>query len=199
MSLVIAFVGEHGAVMAGDMREIITRGDRTPTETLERELYSGAIVTDEDLQRRAEELGVFLAIRDGKRKVTQRHGVLVGEVGETEGGVVRKRRLYATAGGYALADITDAGIRLTGKGKAGSFVVLGNPVTKQIAYTCIRENWKNGSIRDAIRIIMLIMEKASEATASVSGVYSLIQTASRVDLTEVIERDIRDLSESTTR
>jgi hypothetical protein len=46
---------------------------------------------------------------------------------------------------------------------------------------------------------MLIMEKASEATASVSGVYSLIQTASKVDLTEVIEQDIRDLSESITR
>jgi len=59
MSLVIAFIGARGAVMAGDTREIITRGDRIPTDTLEHELYSGGIVTDADLYKRAEELGIF--------------------------------------------------------------------------------------------------------------------------------------------
>ena len=37
MSLVIAFIGGRGAVMAGDMREITTCGDRIPTEILEQE------------------------------------------------------------------------------------------------------------------------------------------------------------------
>ena len=87
MSLVIAFIGAQGAVMAGDMREIITRGDRVSTETLEQELYSGQIVTDDDLKKRAEALGISLIIRDDKRKVTLRDGILVGEVSETEGGV----------------------------------------------------------------------------------------------------------------
>ena len=191
MSLVIAFIGIQGAVMAGDMREIITRGDRISTVTFEHELYSGLIVNDDDLTKRAGELGISLTIRDDKRKVIQRDGILVGEVSETEGGVTRKRRLYATAGEYALADITDADLRLTGKGTASNFVVLGNQATKKIAHSCIREHWKNGSIHDAIRILMLTMERASKATASVSGLYTLIHTPAKISLSAVIERDSR--------
>ncbi len=191
MSLVIAFIGIQGAVMAGDMREIITRGDKLSTVTLEHELYSGLIVTDDDLGKRAGELGISLTIRDDKRKVTQRDGILVGEVSETEAGVVKKRRLYATAGEYALAEITGADLRLSGKGKASNFVVLGNQVTKQIAHTCIQKHWKNGGMHDAIRTLMLSMERASKATASVSGAYTLIHTPAKVSLSEVIERDSR--------
>jgi hypothetical protein len=189
MSLVIAFIGIQGAVMAGDMREIITRGDRISTETLEHELHSGLIVTDEDLKKKAAELGISLNIRDDKQKVSQRDGILVGEVSETEGGVTRKRRLYATAGEYALAEITDTDLRLTGKGTASNFVVLGNQVTKQIAHTCIQEHWKNGGMQDAIRITMLSMERASKATASVSGLYILTHTPAKASLSEVIGRD----------
>lgn len=192
MSLVIAFIGMHGAVIAGDMREIITLGDRMSTETLEQELYSGQIVTDEDLKKRAGDLGVSLTIRDDKRKVMHRDGILVGEVSETEGGVTRKRRLYATAGEYALAEITDSAVHQTGKGKASNFVVLGNQITKQIAHSCIQEHWKNGGIHDAIRIIMLSMERASKATSSVSGLYTLLHTPAKVSLSEVIGRDSRE-------
>lgn len=192
MSLVIAFIGIHGAVIAGDMREIITRGDRISTETLEDELYNGRIVTDEALIKRAEELNISLTICDDKRKVTQRENILVGEVSETQGGITRKRRLYATAGEYAMVEVTGSGITVTGKGRASTFVVLGNQVTKQIAHACIQEHWKNGGIRDAIRIIMLAMKRASDSTASVSGTYSLVHTASKTSLSEVISRDSRE-------
>ena len=192
MSLVIAFFGMHGAVIAGDMREIITLGDRMSTETLEQELYSGQIVTDEDLKKRAEELNVSLTISDEKRKVTQRENILVGEVSETQGGITRKRRLYATAGEYAMVEITGSVITMTGKGRASNFVVLGNQITKQIAHSCIQEHWKNGGIHDAIRIIMLSMERASKATSSVSGLYTLLHTPAKVSLSEVIGRDSRE-------
>jgi len=192
MSLVIAFIGAQGAVMAGDMREIITLGDKISTETLENELYRGMIVTDAGLKKRADDLGIFLSIRDDKRKVTEWDGILVGEVSETKGGVVKKRRLYATAGEYALAETTGSGFRLTGTGKAGNFVVLGNQITQQIAHACIREHWNNGTITDAIRIIILSMERASAATASVSALYTLVQTPARVSLSDVIERDRGD-------
>ncbi len=191
MSLVIAFIGKQGAVMAGDAREIITRGDRKATGVLENELYTGLLITDIDVQDRAEELGISLTIRDEKRKVTQRDSILVGEVSETEGDITRKRRLYATAGEYALAEVTGSDVTVTGKGTASNFVVLGNQVTQQIAHSCIRKHWKNGSIQDAIRIIMLAMKRASDATASVSGTYSLVHTASKTSLSEVIERDNR--------
>lgn len=191
MSLVIAFIGTQGAVMGADTREIITSGDKLPTEILEQELYTGQIVTDEALVRRAGELGISLTIRDDKRKVFQRDGILVGEVCETEGGVCRKKRLYVTAGEYALAGITDGEIRLTGKGKACNFVVLGNQVTQRIAHTCIQEHGKNGTMHDAIKIIMLSMQRASGASASVSRSFDLIQTTGKVSLSGVIEQDTK--------
>ena len=113
----------------------------------------------------------------------------MGEVSETEGGIPRKRRLYATAGEYALAGITDADLRLTGKGKASNFVVLGNQITQQIAHTCIQEHWKNGGMHESIRILMLSMERASKATASVSGLYTVIHTPAKVGISEVIGLD----------
>jgi hypothetical protein len=186
---VIAFIGAKGAVMAGDTREIMFCGDADSTGTLERELYGGRIVTDADLLGRAEELKIRLSIRDDKRKVTQRDGVLVGEVSESEGGEVRIKRLYATAGEYAVAEITGSGFRLTGSGRAGSFVVLGNQVTKETARACIRETWNAGTIHDAIRTIMLAMERASAATASVSGLYNLVQTPEKADLAGAIGKD----------
>jgi len=189
MSLVIAFIGAQGAAMAGDMREIITRGDKISTKTLEDELYSGGIVTDADLKKRADDLGIFLSIQDDKRKVTERDGILVGEVSESEGGMIKKRRLYATGGEYALAEVTGSKIRMSGSGKAGNFVVLGNQITQRVARACIRENWNNGTFHDAIRVIMLTMEKASAATASVSALYTLIQTPAKASLSAVIERD----------
>jgi hypothetical protein len=189
MSLVIAFIGASGAVMGGDMREILTRGDKTATQTLEDELYGGKIVTDGDLKKRAGELGIMLIIRDDKCKVAQWQGVLIGEVSETEGGITKKRRLYASAGGYAIAELSGTDFRLTGRGKAGSFVVLGNRITKQVAHACIRENWNNGTIHDAIRVIILCIEKASGATASVSRECTLVQTTSGTGLSDVIEQD----------
>jgi hypothetical protein len=46
-----------------------------------------------------------------------------------------------------------------------------------------------GTIHDAIRVIMLTMERASGATASVSALYTLIQTPAKASLSAVIEQD----------
>jgi hypothetical protein len=46
-------------------------------------------------------------------------------------------------------------------------------------------------MQDAIRIIMLSMKRASDATASVSGLYNLINTTMKISLSEGIERDTR--------
>jgi hypothetical protein len=106
--------------------------------------------------------------------------------------VVKKRRLYATGGEYALAEVTGSGIRMSGSGKASNFVVLGNQITQEVARACIREHWNNGTTHDAIRVIMLAMERASATTASVSALYTLVQTPATASLSAVIERDGRD-------
>jgi hypothetical protein len=189
MTLVMAFIGEAGAVMGGDMREITFLGDRASMERLEEELYSGGIVTDEGLKKRAGELGVSLSIRDDKVKVSGEAGVLRGEVTSLEGGVLRRRRVYASPGSYAIVEIGPSATTLRGRGGAGNFVVLGNERTKAIAHRCIRERWRNGNIRDAIGIITRSLELAAQASASVSRQFIILETRERVDLAGILERE----------
>jgi hypothetical protein len=187
MTLVMAFIGKAGAVMAGDMREITFLGERGSIERLEEELYEGNIATDDDLEKRAKELGVDLRIRDDKVKVTEDRGVLTGEVTSFEGGVLRRRRMYASAGSYAILDIEGPTATLRGRGGAGNFVVFGNERTKEIANRCIREGWRGGSIRDALGIILRSMELASRTSASVSRKFMILQTREKVDTAKVME------------
>jgi len=186
MTLVMAFIGENGAVMAGDMREITFLGDPVSTGKLEQELYSGLIATDEDLARRAGELGVKIRIRDDKVKVTEEGGVLMGEVTSLEAGLLRKRRVYASAGSYAIIDLEGERTTPRGRGRAASFVVLGNERTKAIANRCIQEMWRDGTLKDAVEVIVKAMEAASRATASVSRSFIIVRTDRRVDLRRVM-------------
>lgn len=189
MTLVIAFIGEQGAVMAGDMREIAFGGDELLIEELERELYSGSISSDNDLTERADAIGVTIRLRDDKTKVMQRDGVLVGEVTETEGASVRCRRLYAAKGNYAIAEIVDSRLRVMQKGRASNFVVLGNDITKRVADRCIREMWEGGTVQDALRLIMLTMQIAAGVTASVSRTFVLVHTDTAADISNAIAND----------
>lgn len=191
MTLVIAFIGEQGAVMAGDMREIAFGGDEPLIEELERELYGGSISSDSDLAERAEAIGVTIRLRDDKTKVSQRDGVLVGEVTETEGASVHCRRLYAAKGSYAIAEIVDSRLRVTQKGRASNFVVLGNDITKRVADRCIREMWEGGTVQDALRLIMFTMQITAGVTASVSRTFVLVHTDTAADISNAIANDSR--------
>jgi hypothetical protein len=201
MSLVIAFSGTQGAVIAGDMREIFFSGDDAAIQHLECELYNGDIKADTELQQRARDLGVSIMIRDDKCKVTELEGVLIGQVCETESGRKRTRRVYVSAGNYAIADIEGSRFDIKKEGEGSSFVILGNEVTKAIANQTIREYWRNGTFEDAVRVIIRTMEKAAGRTASVSKQYVLLQTRNRVRLSALIERDmnIRKTAHDTTR
>jgi hypothetical protein len=189
VTLVMAFVGTSGAAMAGDRREITTFGDPEATAALERELFSGLIRTDEGLFGRAGELGVRLSVRDDKVKVSRRDGVLVGEVTAFEGGVLRRRRLYATAGAYSIVDTGGGAPVPRGAGGAANFVVLGNELTKAVANTIIGEGWRNGSLEDAIGTITRAMIRAAGETPSVSRQFILLQTRTRGDIAGVMEED----------
>ena len=190
MTLVIAFIGKNGAVMTGDLREITFEGDKPDREKLEKELYNGAIVTDDELVKKAEEFGVSITVTDCKSKISERNGVLIGEVSSVEGGVVKKRRLYASAGNYAIAELRDAEITLTSHGKGSNFIAFGNEFTKQVANKCFKDNWtKKSTFQDAVKILMLCMETAARKTASVSQQFFLIQTASNVDVLKTVEED----------
>lgn len=190
MTLVIAFIGKNGAVMAGDMREITFEGEKADREKLEKELYSGSLVTDEELAKKAEELGVKIEVTDCKEKVSERKGVLVGEVSSTEGGIVKKRRLYASAGNYAIAELINTEMTLTSQGKGSNFIAFGNEFTKQVANKCFKDHWtKKSNLQDAVKILILCMETASRKTASLSKQFMIVQTSSNTDVLKVVEKD----------
>lgn len=190
MTLVIAFVGKNGAVMAGDLREITFEGEKPYREKLEKELYSGAIVTDEELAQKAEEFGVKITVSDCKEKVSERNGVLVGEVSSVEGGVSKKRRLYASAGNHAIAELINTEMTLTSHGKGSNFIAFGNEFTKQVANKCFKDHWtKKSNLQDAVKILILCMETAARKTASMSRQFMIMQTASNTDVLKVVEKD----------
>jgi hypothetical protein len=190
MTLVMAYIGSKGAVVAGDMREILFHRAGSGMEELEKELYSGRITTDEELARRANELGVRIFVRDDKSKVAKRDdGILTGEVSMFEKGVVYRRRVYATAGRYAIAEFEGERVTSVLKKEGPAFIVFGNEITKTIANRCIREHWKNGSLQDAVRIIVLAMDKASQETASVSRAFAVEQTTAKVNLFSIVNRE----------
>jgi len=191
MSLVVAFTGRETAVMAGDLREMLMQGPDGAIRTFERELYQGSIMSDDSLMQRAGELGIRLIVRDDKCKVSEREGVLIGEVTESEGERVRRRRLYAVPGAYAIADIGPGRFDLRSRGEGSSFVVLGNEITREIAHGIIRTNWKEGTLADAIGIIIQIMHAAASCTASVSRTFMLLQTRERSGFPGLVEKDMQ--------
>jgi hypothetical protein len=190
MTLVMAFVGAKGAVMGGDMREITFLGDPASIGQLEAELYEGQIASDGELRQRAGELGVQLGIRDDKIKVSAREGALVGEVTSLEAGALRRRRLYAAAGSYAIVDIDGSAVTPKGSGGAGNFVVLGNGRTKAIAHRCIGERWRGGSLADAGEIILRSLELAARESPSVSSRSLVLETREEADLRPLMEREL---------
>ena len=190
MSLVIAFIGKNGAVMAGDMREISFQGEKSEREKLEKELYCGSLVTEDGLAKKAEELKVKISVTNFKNKVSERDGILIGEVSSFEDGVLKIRRLYASAGNYAIAELRNSELTLISHGKGSNFIAFGNEFTKQVADKCFQDNWtKKSNFQDAVKIIKLCMESAARKTASVSKQFVLIQTSLNKDVLKIVEKD----------
>jgi len=94
-------------------------------------------------------------------------------------------------GNYAIADLKDSELTLTAQGKGSNFIAFGNDTTKAIANKCFKNNWKNGNLELEVKIIMLAMETAARKTASVSKNYMLLQTVSKVDVSGIVEKDMK--------
>ena len=80
MSLIIAYVGKKGCVMASDKRKIGYFGDKQNLKELESDLYSGKIDNDEDFLKRADELGISIKITDDANKLKIIGNSIRGEV-----------------------------------------------------------------------------------------------------------------------
>ncbi len=168
MSLIIALSGSKKAIIGGDKRSMTFLGS---CADLEHELYSGDIQTDQDLLKRARELGTSLQVADGREKVWRQGDILVGEVTEISPTAERRRRIYLMPGAYIMADIAGQEAKAIGQGKVAC-MILGNKISQQL----VSQEIKNMQGRMDEQSIDDILAKVSLRTPSVSQEHLILTT-----------------------
>ncbi|EHP88325.1 DUF2121 family protein [Methanotorris formicicus] len=197
MSVIIGYYGKNGAVLGGDKRRIMFRGDVEKRKMLEKLLYNGEIKNDEELLKKAEELGIKLHIEDGKKKVRKiGNDVLVGEV-KTIGIDSKRRRVYLTKGKCMIVDVFNDEIKNKLIKTGSGVVVFGNKYVKKIAedeFKKIGHRLTMMSLEEIKDIIENIFKKYD--TPSVSKEYIVVYTTKECkNLEEVVKKDLDELFE----
>ena len=141
MSLIIAYVGKKGCVMASDKRKIGYFGDKENLGKLEEELYDGSIDNDADLLLKANKLGISIKITDDANKIKVIGNAVRGEVSTKGTFETRRRRIYGTTNGYQIVELLGSETESRKAGKSG-IIVFGNEFAKQKAEILIERKWK---------------------------------------------------------
>ncbi|WP_292459413.1 DUF2121 domain-containing protein [Methanothermococcus sp.] len=196
MSIVIGYCGNNGAIIAGDRRNIIFRGNPKKRAELEKDLYSGKIRNEEELKNRAEELGVKVFIEDKQTKVRKIGDVLVGEV-KSLGADSKRRRMYLTNGTYAIIEILNDKIINKSINNKSGIIIFGNKYLKDIVQRELKEcmnNFGRMNIEDVMNSIKNILKKCDGPTLSKE--LDIIHTNIKAfDFEKIIEKDLNDLKE----
>lgn len=201
MSLIIAYIGKKGCVMASDKRKIGYFGDKKQLRTLEEELYSGAIESDEKFLKRAEELGISIKITDDANKLKVVGNCIRGEVSTKGTFETKRRRIYGTTNGYQIIELLGSETKSRKAGKKG-IILFGNQYAKQLAESLISKNWKSSlSLRYMGEVFEDILSQVSSKTPTVGDKFDvLIQQPSFSDssaqkhLNITIDHDIKVLT-----
>ncbi len=134
MTLVLAYAGTDGALIAGDRRTLVARAEEEKMSELERRLYSGEVRTREEFERLVEELEIegYVDFHDDREKVWKVNDeVLAGEVGIRSARGVRRRRVYVTPGAHAFVELE--GDEVQSKRFGGpALIVEGPKVVKEL-------------------------------------------------------------------
>ena len=200
MSLIISYIGRNGCVMAGDKRRIGFFGDKDKREKLEEYLYAGAIITDEELFKVAEEQEITLKVVDDAEKVRVIDDVVVGEVRYKTPFETKRKRIYATTNGYVLTELVGSHIDKIENGDS-SIIVFGNKITKSKANELIKKHWKSkASLENVSEVFKKVMGEVSAITPSVSDEYDIFTQDVKLDkkeaqklLRETMVKDVKDL------
>ena len=196
MSLIIAYVGKKGSVMAADKRRIAYFGSKEERELLEHEIYTGEIKSDEELYARAEELGVVLKVTDDACKLRSIENVAVGEVCSRGAMETKRKKIYGTSNGFQIIELTGSEVKSRKRGDS-SIIVFGNKITKSLANEMLKKRWKpNFSLKYMGEIFGQIIEEISKKTPSVGSKYDVViqqndlyKDVVQQYLDEVVERD----------
>jgi len=201
MSLIIAYIGKKGCVMAGDKRRIAYFGDKENRELLEDEMYSGDITNDDELYERAEELGITLKVSDDACKIRDVENVAVGEVSTKGTTETKRKRIYGTTNGFQIVELLGSEIDDVTKGDS-SIIVFGNKITKSLANDMIQKRWKPSfSLKYMGDIFGEIISDIAKKTPSLGKDYDVLVKQANLTksnaqdyLDGVVERDIKVLA-----
>ena len=200
MSLIIAYVGKKGCVMASDKRKIGYFGDKENLAKLEEELYSGKIDNDKDFKARADELGVSIKITDDANKLKVVGNCIRGEVSTKGTFETRRKRIYGTTNGYQNVELLGSETVSRKAGESG-IIIFGNKFAKQKAEMLIKREWKASlSLRYMGDIFAAIVAEVAMKTPTVGrDVDVLLQqpkfskTEAQNHLNVTIDHDIKVL------
>jgi len=198
MSLIIAYIGKKGCVMASDKRRIAYFGEKDNREKLEEEIYSGVIKNDEELKKRSDELDITLKISDDANKIRYIDNVIVGEVSSRTTFETRRKRIYGTTNGYQIIEMLGSDITHSEKGE-NAIILFGNEISKSMANDLISKRWKSSfSLKYMGEIFEGILEKIASKTPSLGKKYDIMivhpefdEESSKKHLDETIKRDVQ--------
>lgn len=201
MSLIIAYIGKKGCVMAADKRKIGYFGDKKNLNILEEELYNGSIENDEDFLNRASELGISIKITDDANKLKVVGNCIRGEVSTKGTFETRRRRIYGTTNGYQIIELLGSETESRKAGEKG-IIIFGNQYAKQLAENLISRKWKaSQSLRYMGEVFEDILTEVASKTPTVGDKFDvLIQQPSFSDssaqrhLNITIDHDIKVLT-----
>lgn len=201
MSLIIAYIGKKGCVMASDKRKIGYFGDKENLEILEKELYDGKISNDEDFAKRASELGISIKITDDANKLKVVGNTVRGEVSTKGTFETKRRRIYGTTNGYQLVELVGSETTSRKAGEKG-IIIFGNNFAKKMAETLISRKWKaSQSLRYMGDIFEEILAEVASKTPTVGDKFDvLIQepkfsaSEAQMHLNITIDNDIKVLT-----
>ncbi len=196
MSIVLGYYGNNGALIVGDRRNIMFRGNLEKRKELEKELYSGRIKSDDELMKMAEELGIKIYIEDEREKVRKIDDVLVGEV-KSIGADSQRRRMYLTKGRCVIIDILNDTITKKSSKNGSGIILFGNKYLKDIVQEELKKhmyNFGNMNIEDVKDTIVNIIKKCDGPTLSdeLDVVYT---NRKSFNIDKIIEKDLNDLKE----
>ena len=200
MSLIIAYIGKKGCVMAADKRKIGYFGDKEKLDTLEEELYSGAIETDDKFLKRAEELGISIKITDDASKLKVVGNSIRGEVSTKGTFETKRRRIYGTTNGYQIVELLGSETKSRKAGKKG-IILFGNQYAKQLAENLISRKWKSSqSLRYMGDVFENILAEVASKTPTVGDKFDVLmqqpnftETEAQNHLDRTIDNDIKVL------
>ncbi|MBE6503374.1 MAG: DUF2121 domain-containing protein [Methanobrevibacter sp.] len=200
MSLIIAYVGKKGCVMASDKRKIGYFGDKENLEKLENELYDGTIESDKELLSKAEEYGISIKLTDDANKIKVIGNTIRGEVSSKGTFETKRRRIYGTTNGYQIIELLGSETESRNAGKSG-LIIFGNEFAKQMAETLIKRKWKSSlSLRYMGEIFLEIIQEVASKTPTVGDDIDVLQQQPKFTETEAqrhlditIDNDIKVL------